>query len=99
MEISFADTDADVERKITDHINEKRIKPIPAGITAYMIISAETAQEAANTAKKHGLQYKSPEEIMREKAAAENAEKFGTQKQTSNEIDDAFDFLDDLFPH
>ena len=107
MEISFADTDADIERKIAGHINEKRIKPITAGVTAYMIVTAETAQEAANSAKKQGLQYQSPEDMMRKKAAAENAEKFGTKNQemtNDNEKDpygfkETLDWLRDLFPH
>lgn len=81
MEISYTDTDKDVELLIASHVNEKRLNPMPPGLISYMIVTVDTAQKAANQARVEGLVYLSVDEIRRIKAEKANAEKFGQSRQ------------------
>lgn len=98
MEVDYTETDEDVEKRIAAYINENRINPLPAGLTNYAIYTADTAQEAANQARDDGLCFKSKDEMLRIKADAANAAKFGTKPRKDipdpfAEARDAFDFF------
>jgi len=93
MEIEYTETEADVELLIANHVNEKRINPLPPGLINFMILAADTAQNAANQARDEELVYLSVDDMKRIKADEANAEKFGTRRQ-ADPVDAQGDFDD-----
>ena len=81
MEIGYKQTNEEVELLIANHVNEKRITSLQPGLINFRIVTADTAQNAANQARDKGLVYLSVDDMKRIKADEANAEKFGTRRQ------------------
>lgn len=88
---------------INNDINNNRLENIRAGVTNYMTFIAPDAKTAFNTARQSGLKYKTKDEILREKAASANQEKFKTAakaeqntrtEKTASDIEKVFDAID-----
>ncbi len=63
MEVSFKISEEDIQKKIADYVNEKRLRPIPVGGTNYMVVTTDTAQLAANHARDSGLVFLTVEQM------------------------------------
>ncbi|MDD3020476.1 MAG: hypothetical protein PHX61_05785 [Alphaproteobacteria bacterium] len=75
MEVSFDLSEEEIQKKIADHVNEKRIRPIPVGGTNYMVVTTDTAQMAANHARDAGLVYLTVDEMRAKRLDEINAQK------------------------
>jgi hypothetical protein len=92
MEITYAETEDDIELRIAAFVSEKRTHPVPAGGINYVCVIAETPQLAANVARDKGLCYKSVDEMRQEKLKKLNAHRSGFSQG-----DDFAQTIHDLF--
>ncbi|MFA7276434.1 MAG: hypothetical protein WC043_06505 [Pseudobdellovibrionaceae bacterium] len=80
LEIDYTQTAQDIQLAIATYINENddsRIQPIMPGLTNYMEVAADTAQDAANQARDAGLVFKSANDMKLVRADEANTAKFG----------------------